>query len=421
MAEHGIRPVRRNEPILCPGSAAGDVLPFELRLMLACAQSAPDRQVIATIRGCLLDGIDWTTFVGSVLDHGLTGPVGRTLARIGPDVVPQDILDAFWTHTERTRRQNIARFAELARILDALARQGIDAIPFKGPVAAIQAYGDIGLRAFRDLDFLIHEADLPRALPILADLGYARQKALTPAQLDLIHRLQGQEIMPPKKGTVIEPHTRLVSMKMGLGIDYSGLFARAQPIDLGGRKVLTFSPEDTLIALAIHGGKELWWRINWVCDVATFIAATPTLDWTTVLERSRVQGCRRMVLLAISLARLFFDAHIPHSIIAAERADRRLPKMVRRIATAWRDGRDRPPSHKVISSDLFYLHDRLAARANYVIRTLFLPGPHHVGWLALPRSLQFAYVPLKLVHDLFMLPAWNLYQSARRREQKLTG
>jgi hypothetical protein len=93
--------------------------------------------------------------------------------------------------------------------------------------------------------------------------------------------------------------------------------------------------------------------------------------------------------------------------------------LVRRIAAAWRDGTEGPPSQKVISRDLFRLHDRLTARTNYVIRTLFLPGPHHVGWLALPRSLQFAYVPLKLVHDLMMLPAWKLYQSARGHERKL--
>jgi len=412
--------VRSNDPVLCAASAAGDVLPFELRLMLACAQTSPDRQVIADVRDCLLDGIDWTAFVQSTLEHGLAGPVGRTLAGLGPEVVPRDILDAFCKHTERTRKQNTALFAQLVRILDALAKSGIDAIPFKGPVAAIQAYGDIGLRAFRDLDFLIRAADLTSAMNVLDDLGYERQKGLTPAQLDLTHRLQGQEIMARRKGgTVIEPHTRLVSMKVALDIDYAGLYARAQRANLDGRTVLTFSPEDTLIALAIHGGKELWWRINWVCDVATFIAANPNLDWPTVLERSRAQGCRRMVLLAVSLARLFFEASIPRSVIEVERADRRLPKMVLGIATAWRDGSEGPPSHKVISRDLFYLHDRVAARARYVIRTFFLPGPHHVGWLALPRYLQFAYVPLKLVHDLVMLPVWNLYQSARGHERTL--
>ena len=126
-----------------------------------------------------------------------------------------------------------------------------------------------------------------------------------------------------------------------------------------------------------------------------------------------------MVLLAASLAKIFFNASVPDTVIAAGQADRRVPAMVLRIARAWRDGTHAPPSHKVVSADLFYLHDRLTAGADYVIRTLFLPGPHHVGWVALPRSWRFAYLPLKLVHDLVMLPAWNLYQAAFKQERKL--
>lgn len=169
--------------------------------------------------------------------------------------------------------------------------------------------------------------------------------------------------------------------------------------------------------MAIHGGKELWWRVNWPCDVATFVAVHPNLDWAAVLERARAQGCLRMVLLALCLARTFFHLPVPASVIAAEEANPVVSQMASRIAAAWRDGADRPPSHKVVSWELARLHDRFANRTEYVIRTLFLPGPHHVGWLALPRRLQFAYVPLKIVHDLMLLPLWRIYQGARGREQ----
>src|SRR4029079_2230109 len=129
-------------------STARDVLPFHLRLMLDCARPAPDADVISAIEERLRDGIDWSSFVQAVLDHNLTGPVGQTLARIGPDIVPQDILDAFAPHRERPRKQHVVRFGELGRILDGLSKAGVDAIPFKGPVAAIQFYGDVGLRGF---------------------------------------------------------------------------------------------------------------------------------------------------------------------------------------------------------------------------------------------------------------------------------
>src|SRR3954469_13637301 len=132
-----------SESVVSTASAARDILPFEHRLMLDCARPAPGKEAISAIEEKLLEGIDWSSFVQAVLDHNLTGPIGQTLTRIGPDIVPQDILDAFAAHREQKRKQNLAGFAELVRILDGLSKAGIDAIPFKGPIAAIQFYRDV--------------------------------------------------------------------------------------------------------------------------------------------------------------------------------------------------------------------------------------------------------------------------------------
>ena len=63
--------------------------------------------------------------------------------------MPEDISDAFRAITDETRRQNRVLFHELARIIEALANDGMEAIPFKGPVLAIEAFGDLGLRVFK--------------------------------------------------------------------------------------------------------------------------------------------------------------------------------------------------------------------------------------------------------------------------------
>ena len=73
---------------------------------------------------------------------------------------------------DETSRANSALFEELARLVDALAKHGIDAIPFKGPLLAIQAFGDLGLREFRDLDFLVRDEDLAKTIATLHSLGY---------------------------------------------------------------------------------------------------------------------------------------------------------------------------------------------------------------------------------------------------------
>lgn len=401
------------------GNMLNDVPQLELRLLLTCSRVASTDRQERAIRSMLQQGLDWTAFARSAVGHGLAGLAGHTLSRVAPDLVPEDILDALRTIVPQTARANRARLEELGGVFDALAANGVEAIAFKGPVLAIRAYGDLGLRVFRDLDFLVRDQDLAATIATLHRLGYVRGGQLTEAQFELVHRLQGQEIIfNTATGAAIEPHTRLTSLKLAFDIDYAALWRRAQRLELNRRSLLVLAPEDDLIALAVHGGKEVWWSLKWVCDVAAFISAHPSLDWMALLARAREQGCGRAVLLATALARRYFDAVVPETVIAAETADPGVEYLVGRIAgrRRWVDAMTDSPTSKTISLDRLLLHDGLLRRTRYVARTLFLPGPHHVEGIPLPRPLQFAYAPIKLVHDLIALPLWRCY---RRTIQQL--
>jgi hypothetical protein len=371
---------------------------LELQLLLACARVRPNQTDEAAVRKILDGAIDWTVFARKALEHGLAEIAGYGLARAAPDRVPAEILDALHGVLDRARQRNQLLFDEFARLIEALAKAGISAIPIKGPVLALDAYGDIGLRVFSDFDFLVRDSDMASTVAILLAMGYERKDALSEAQIELIQRLQGQEALSHKTlGIGVEPHTRLTPIKMALDIDYAGLWRRAQRTDLGGRTMLTLAPEDDFLMLAIHGGKEMWWNIKWTCDVGAFLGAHPKLDWTAIVERARAQGCLRMVLLAVALARKYFGAAIPDFIVTAECADPAIEAMVGRIVAHWQsDGPLGPPSHKTLSMDRLRLHDGALRRARYVMRTWFLPGPHHVAAMALPKSLGFAYVPIKI-------------------------
>ena len=359
----------------------------------------------------LLEQVDWTAFAQKTIAHGLAGLVGHTLGRIAPDIVPGDILAAFQTFIEQIRKSNQVLLNELGALVDGLAAAGVATIPFKGPVLAMQAFGDLGLRGFRDLDFLIRDGDVAKTVKVLHGLGYDRQGEFTDAQFAVIHRLQGQEILFKKDMAAVEPHTRLTSLKMALDIDYPGLWCRARPEDIFGRRMTTLAPEDTLIVLAIHGGKELWWDIKWACDVADFIASHPEIDWNTVIQRARRQGCHRMLLVATALARNYLGARIPDFLAVVERSDPSVPRIIDRIVARWEmDDPGGPPSNKSLSMDRLLLHDGLVRRASYVMRTLFLPGPQHIVLAALPKSLSFAYIAIGLVHDWIALPLYRIFE-----------
>jgi predicted O-linked N-acetylglucosamine transferase (SPINDLY family) len=392
---------------------AADLTP-ELCLLLACARIGSENEKRAAIESVLAAGIDWTLFAQIVVAQGFTGFAADTLARLATDSVPEDILGAFHAVVDEISRGNRALFDELGRVFDALRKAGVEAIPFKGPVLAIRAYGDLRLRQFGDLDFLVRDEDLDSAITALAGIGYKRTGNLTASQFALIHRLQGQEIIyGESNGIAVEPHTRLISSKMALDIDYDGLWRRARSISINGRTFLTLAPEDDLLLLAIHGGKEMWWRLKWVCDVAAFIGSHPELDWAAVAVRARAQGCLRMLLLAGSLARRCFNAPIPPAITALELRDRVIGPMVHRIVGRWQaDEPGASPDNKSVSLERLQLHDGIVRQARYMARTLLLPSPRHVISAPLPPNLDFAYIPIKLSHDFLALPIWKALRQA---------
>jgi predicted O-linked N-acetylglucosamine transferase (SPINDLY family) len=381
----------------------------------------PKQEDYAAIRRILDSDINWTLFARKAANHGLAGLAGNTLARVAPGLMPDDVLEALGLNIQRTRTRNGVLFGECARIIETLAKNGIEAIPFRGPVLALQAYGDFGLREPSDLDLLIRERDLASAVAMLGRLGYLRQEDLSVAQLDLTHRIQGREILIQKAAEfTIGVNTRLTPMNMALGIDYVGLWARAGRITLIGQSIPALAPEDELIALAIYGSKELWWNIKTACDFAVFITSHPRLDWTAVAARATAQGCRRMVLLATALAHGCFDVVVPESIVATEQTDPIIAPMVGRIMAHWQaDKPIVPPSNKTLSMDRRQLHDGVARQGQYIFRALFSPGPYHVARIRLPGRLSFAYVPIKIADDFVATPLLRIYRKMRAQRGRL--
>ena len=395
-------------------SGSGVHLTREFCLLLACARVGSEEEKQVAIEKLLTDGIDWTLFARIAVTQGLTGFAANTLVRLAAGSIPEDILGAFRAIVDEIGRGNRALLNELCRVLEALESNGVEAIPFKGPVLAILAYGELGLRQFGDLDFLIRDEDLGRTITALDSIGYKRTGDLTPAQFALIHRLQGQEIIfGESSGIAIEPHTRLISSKMTLDIDYAGLWRRAQRVNLEGYTFLTLAPEDDLLLLAIHGGKEMWWKLKWVYDFAAFVESHSDIDWTAIAGQARAQGCLRMLLLATALARKYFNAAIPDAITAAEIGDRAIEPMVRRIVERWQaDEPGASPDNKSVSLERLQLHDGIFRKARYVARTMLLPSPRHVVSARLPPNLEFGYIPIKLTHDLLALPIWRAFRQA---------
>jgi hypothetical protein len=77
--------------------------------------------------------------------------------------VPNEWRMRLQNELEVVKRRNLYLAAEMLRLSGLFRAKGLMVIPYKGPLLALQAYGDFALRQFADLDFAVRQSDLPRA------------------------------------------------------------------------------------------------------------------------------------------------------------------------------------------------------------------------------------------------------------------
>ena len=103
-------------------------------------------------------GFDLPALEALAVRHNVTALLYRRLKQVPAALIPAGLMqrlhDLYFASALRGHRMT----GLLLQTLDLLQESGIQAVPFKGPALAVQAYGDLSLRQYDDLDLLIHEA-----------------------------------------------------------------------------------------------------------------------------------------------------------------------------------------------------------------------------------------------------------------------
>jgi hypothetical protein len=297
--------------------------------------------------------------------------------------------------------RGLALAAELRRLLAALEGAGVEALAYKGPALAMQAYGDLSLRAFIDLDLLVRPADVPRALDVLAAEGYAPALELSPAQARYFRRVDGDwPLVHRETGLLVELHARVSSQRFCMPIGTDGLMRRAKAVAVGGGEVRTLGDDDLLLVLCAHGAKHRWKRLEWLAALAALLRAGRG-DVPATLARAAGAGARRTVLLGLALARRLLGAPLPEAVVREIEADPRLSRLLGEAEARMFD--EEAGEGEETAANLafnFRARDGLADRARYAARWLFAPSPEDWRWARLPDALFPLYRVLRPVRLL---------------------
>jgi len=265
---------------------------------------------LATLTSQSLDW-DW------ILRRAETERLGALLyAVMRPLGVPSSILERLRATWVKGRRQYLLGVQQLSGVLSVFEREGVPVIPLRGPALADLLYRDPGLRPFTDLDLLIPEKHLPRALPLLAALGYRHMEAGLPLPHELAWRHAASF-------TAEDPDTLPIDLHWGV-VDYPGiapaaainhqeLWDRAVRVEGPGGIRWGLCPEDLLIYLALH------WAVHhalsgliWQLDLALLILRHgQALDWDAVGERAHRWRVRSALFFALQEVLKHFEVPVP--------------------------------------------------------------------------------------------------------------
>lgn len=266
------------------GAAAGDANDLFVRL---CLRSRWQPELLDNA-GQLAGVVDWPRLSAAASAHGLAPLLydilkGRALA---PDDAIADLQAAY----RETALNAGLMSVELHDVLNLLDGNGLPAVVLKGAALGDTLYGNSALRPMTDLDLLLHEADVVRAVELLTERGYRRASGEVWAghamQFENEIVLRSREPVP----LAVELHWHLLDSPFYQERVNEGWFWRsAEVASVAETKALVLGLEATFLHLSAH--YVLHHRgqgVRWIYDIAALLALVGSqMNWQEVLARSR--------------------------------------------------------------------------------------------------------------------------------------
>lgn len=360
-------------------------------LLLCCARTNVSPRVAARLRELAVANIDWDYLFLLARRHAVVPLLYLQLNHHARELVPPENQRHLKQQYQENSARNTVLTAELCRLIGLFREAGIEAIPYKGPVLSLFAYGDRSLRRFVDLDVIVKKNDVLKTREILLAEGYVPSKSLSLDQQELLLRTQHNlQFSRENRRWIIELHWEVAPHLFASTVSAEELWQNLITIDVDGTQLNGLAADDLLYSLCIHGSRHLWERLSWICDVAELIARH-RFDWTTLLRRAATADAERMFLLGLCLASELLDAPLPDDVRRRFESDELVEALAAKVIEHLFNGTDHVPatSREILEYNL-RVRKSLAGRARYLAH-LFRPTDSDLGRRSFPSRLSFAY------------------------------
>lgn len=269
----------------------------------------------------------------------------------------------------------------------------------KGPFLSQQAYGDLISRQYSDLDLLVDETQLERAISELEAMGFYTRvlfKQMNFAQKQYFIRYFSDLGFYDSNGFQIELHWQIFSPGLLDEAAEVQLFENLQTITIADEKISGLNPSSHLFYLIIHGYKHGWYRLSWLWDVVWLFKKLAAPEIEKTIQLARDQNLLKPVLQSLFLCHYLFQLDISKFSIF----NSKLPAA--EIATSWSSilrGKQET-SYKGMVENLIYLL-RLKKKLKYRKSVMMSQLTHYRDWEIIP--LPSVLFPLYFILHPFIM------------------
>lgn len=367
---------------------------LERALILLCARTAVDTHSRSKIQALLKLPINWERLVSLAREHLVTQLLFWHLKEFA-ELVPPSIMEQLYIEFHSNLRRNLYLTNELHRVLTLFEAQGIQTLPFKGSTLAQDAYGNVALRVFSDIDVLIKKEDFQRVKQVLKSAGYVPLRPSGAEEKLQLLSLCEAEFVNSWGTAGVDVHWSISDIQSLSQLNLPQLVRDARSTIVNGKIFPCLAPEDALLFCCIHGFKHLFYYLQNVSDVAEIIRANPQFNWAVLAENAARLHADEMLFLGLRLARDLLDASVSNSVLQNIEGETPISDMVREIETQMFAQTRHPPTELDLIVAALHIQKSVRDRVHSVLGVIFVPNLADYELLPLPVAAFKLYYLLR--------------------------
>jgi len=211
---------------------------------------------------------DWDRFCYLVNQHRVISIIHESISTLR-ELIPKHVLQTLELQRRNVVLRNLNNLREIKNIQDAFGHNCIDVVFLKGLIYSHELYGDATFRHSKDIDLIVRETDLEKAVQVMIDIGFSlNEKSIPKPEL---RKFQKHLTFTKTEGGIcVELHWRIYaddgsgSLNGNAGI--LDIFPNSQIVSISGINIKTLPLNDQIIHFLRHGINHEWSRLLRIMD-----------------------------------------------------------------------------------------------------------------------------------------------------------